>query len=46
MDNWTVNAAEIVKTTMENPDKLQEELGKIVGIKQSAISNRLKTGLF
>jgi hypothetical protein len=46
MDNWTVNAAEIVKTTMENPDKLQEELGQIVGIKQNAISNRLKRAYY
>jgi hypothetical protein len=46
MDNWTLNAAEIVKTTMENPDKLQEELGKIVGIKQNAISNRLKRAYY
>lgn len=46
MDNWTVNAAEIVKTTMENPHKLQEELGKIVGIKQNAISNRLKRSYY
>ncbi len=46
MDNWTVNAAEIVKTIMENPDKLQEELGKIVGIKQNAISNRLKRAYY
>ncbi|HEY5407255.1 MAG TPA: SatD family protein [Ginsengibacter sp.] len=46
MDNWTVNAAEIVKTIMENPDKLQQELGKIVGIKQNAISNRLKRAYY
>ena len=46
MDNWTTNAAEIVKTTMENPDKLQEELGQIVGIKQNAISNRLKRAYY
>lgn len=46
MDNWTINAAEIVKTAMENPDKPQEELGRIVGIKQSAISNRLKRAYF
>jgi hypothetical protein len=31
---------------MENPDKLQEELGKIVGIKQNAISNRLKRAYY
>ncbi len=46
MDNWTVNAAEIVKTIMENPDKLQQELGRIVGIKQNAISNRLKRAYY
>jgi hypothetical protein len=46
MDTWTVNAAEIVKTTLENPGKLQEELGKIVGIKQNAISNRMKRAYF
>jgi hypothetical protein len=46
MDNWTVNAAEVVKTAMENPDKLQEELGQIVGIKQNAISNRLKRAYY
>jgi hypothetical protein len=46
MDNWTVNAAEIVKTAMENPGKLQEELGQIVGIKQNAISNRLKRAYY
>lgn len=46
MDNWTVNAAEIVKTTMNHPDKLQEELGKIVGIKQNAISNRIKRAYY
>jgi SatD family (SatD) len=46
MDNWTVNAAEIVNTTLENPGKLQEELGRIVGIKQNAISNRLKRAYY
>jgi SatD family (SatD) len=46
MDNWTVNAAEVVKTTMENPDKVQEELGQIVGIKQNAVSNRLKRAYY
>ena len=46
MDNWTTNAAEIVYTTLENPGKLQEELGRIVGIKQNAISNRLKRAYY
>jgi hypothetical protein len=46
MDNWTINTAEIVHTTLENPGKVQQELGKIVGIKQNAISNRLKRAYF
>ncbi len=46
MDNWTVNAAEVVKTTMENPATVQNKLGRIVGIKQSAISNRLKRAYY
>jgi len=46
MDNWTINTAEIVHTALENPGKVQEELGKIVGIKQNAISNRLKRAYF
>lgn len=46
MDSWTANAAEIVNTALENPGKLQEDLGKIVGIKQNAISNRLKRAYF
>lgn len=46
MDNWTVNAAEIVRIAMENPDKSQEEKGRIIGIKQSAISNRLKRAYY
>ena len=46
MDHWTMNAAEVVKTTMENPGKVQEELGQIVGIRQNAISNRLKRAYY
>ena len=42
MDNWTSNAAEMVNIAMENPGKVQQELGKILGIKQNAISKRLK----
>lgn len=46
MDNWTVNAAEVVKATMENPETVQDKLGQMVGIKQSAVSNRLKRAYF
>jgi len=42
MDNWTTNSAEIVKLSLENPNALQSELGKIVGINQNAISMRQK----
>lgn len=42
MDNWTVNTAEIVKLSIENPDALQSELGKLIGINQNAVSTRQK----
>ena len=42
MDNWSVNSAQVVKSTMENPSLSQQELGELLGIKQSAVSNRLK----
>ncbi len=42
MDNWTVNSAEIVKLSIENPKALQQELATVLGIKQDAISKRQK----
>ena len=42
MDQWTVNSAEIVKLSIEQPKALQEELGEIIGINQNAISMRQK----
>lgn len=42
MDNWTVNSAEIVKLSFENPEALQENLGKLIGINQNAVSSRQK----
>jgi len=42
MDHWTVNSAEIVKLSIEQPEALQEELGKVIGINQNAISSRQK----
>ncbi len=42
MDRWTVNSAEIVKLSIENPNALQSELGKLVGINQNAVSTRQK----
>lgn len=46
MDNWTLNAAEIVKTALDNPNKSQEELGQVIKIKQNAISSRLKRAYY
>ncbi len=42
MDQWTTNSAEIVKLYIEQPDALQEELGKLIGINQNAVSSRQK----
>ena len=42
MDNWTVNSAEIVKLSLENPNMIQSELAKLVGISQDAVSKRQK----
>lgn len=42
MDRWTVNSAEIVKLSLENPNAIQEELGEVLGINQNTISRRQK----
>lgn len=42
MDNWTVNSAEIVKLSLENPKMIQSELAKLVDISQDAVSKRQK----
>ncbi len=42
MDHWTTNSAEIVKLYIEQPNALQEELGKLIGINQNAVSSRQK----
>ncbi|WP_299390459.1 transcriptional regulator [uncultured Gelidibacter sp.] len=42
MDHWTANSAEIVKLHIEQPQALQEELGKQLGINQNAVSSRQK----
>lgn len=46
MNNWTINTAEIVKLSIENPDALQSDLGKIIGINQNAVSTRQKRAYF
>lgn len=42
MDNWTPNSAEMVLLSMKNPGISQEELGKIIGIRQNTVSERQK----
>lgn len=42
MDRWTVNSAEIVKLSIEQPNALQAELGQQIGINQNAVSTRQK----
>lgn len=42
MDNWTTNSAEIVKVHLDYPTKIQQEIAKIVGISQDAVSKRMK----
>lgn len=42
MDNWTVNSAEIVKLSLENPKARQAELGEMIQINQTAVSHRQK----
>lgn len=45
MDNWSPGATEFVKTCMENENRSQKELGEILGISQSSISERYSRGL-
>jgi hypothetical protein len=46
MDNWTVNAAEVVKVTIDNPGKSQDAIGLMIGVKQNAVSNRLRRAYY
>jgi len=42
LDGWTMNAAKTIYTALQHPEKSQEALGKLLGIRQNAISTRLK----
>lgn len=46
MSKWTPNSAEAIKIALEKPDLIQEDLGKKLGIKQNAVSGRLKRAYF
>lgn len=42
MDSWSVVSAEIMTLVLENPEASQKEIATQLGIKQSAVSQRLK----
>ena len=42
MDNWSVVSAEIVFMVLDNPEASQKEIAEKLGIKQSAVSQRIK----
>jgi hypothetical protein len=46
MSKWTANSAEAIKIALEKPDLIQQDLGKKLGIKQNAVSGRLKRAYF
>lgn len=46
MDNWTTNASEIVKLSLENPKYSQKEIGELAGVKQNTVSEHLKRAFF
>ncbi|MFI2742841.1 SatD family protein [Zhouia sp. PK063] len=41
-ENWTQNTAELVKYIIEYPEKNQQEIGNLIGIKQNTVSERQK----
>lgn len=42
MDRWKRKTAEFVKVSLENPNKGQQEIAELMGIKQSAVSQSQK----
>ncbi|MBQ4914859.1 winged helix-turn-helix transcriptional regulator [Maribacter sp. MMG018] len=42
MDDWSVVSAEIIALVLDEPNASQKEIAKKLGIKQSAVSQRLK----
>lgn len=46
MNGWTTTAAETIYIALQNPDRSQEELGRLLKIKQNAVSTRLKRACY
>lgn len=46
MDNWTVNAAEIVGIALDNPNLRQIEIASILELEQQSVSGRFKRAYF
>lgn len=40
MDKWTVSSAELLNIVFTNPNITQEDIGKLLGIKQNSVSGR------
>lgn len=45
-NNWSSTVAEVIKTTIENPEKNQQHLAQLLKKSQSSISEALKRGGF
>ena len=46
MNHWTSNSAMTVHAALRYPDRSQKALGKLLGIKQNAVSTRLKRACY
>lgn len=44
INNWSPTVAEVIKTTLENPSKNQQEIATLLSKSQSSISEALKRG--
>lgn len=42
MDNWTIASAELADMVLKYPDLKQNEIGKMLDIKQNSVSGRWK----
>lgn len=42
MDSWSISSAELFTTIVNHPEKIQTEIGAILGIEQSSVSGRFK----